>query len=222
MKSLVIKRRKPISGTIEAGYTRNFKKLGDFYNGLYDFDDHVVPYSKSAGNLEAEVMFVGQDWASEDFLNQENPDMVQYEKGHDPRLPYNKLFFRILEDFFNIKFKDTYSTDAFVFIKPGNMGTKIHHHDMYLSAREYVMPQIDIIKPKTVICIGGSTHTALRKIFGLPYKAVKSSLDDEPIVYNKTKIIVGTHLGARATSSLGGLTEQMRIWENIAIRCKKF
>ena len=58
LQSLVSKRRESISGTLETNYSRNYLKLGDFHNGGYDFDDHVVPYSKSAFNLNAEIMII--------------------------------------------------------------------------------------------------------------------------------------------------------------------
>ena len=69
LRNLVSKRRESISGTLETNYSRDYLKLGDFHNGGYDFDDHVVPYSKSAFNLNAKIMIVLQDWASENFLN---------------------------------------------------------------------------------------------------------------------------------------------------------
>jgi hypothetical protein len=35
--------------------------LGDFAGGIYDCDDHVSPWSKSAQNVDATIMVVGQD-----------------------------------------------------------------------------------------------------------------------------------------------------------------
>lgn len=64
---------------------------------MYDFDDHVVPYSKTAFNLDADIL-LGQDWASEEFLSKSvNQDQVRY--GFDPKLPTNTRPFGLLEDY---------------------------------------------------------------------------------------------------------------------------
>ena len=47
------------------GYSRKYFRLTDF-----DCEcDHVVPWTISACNVDADLMLIAQDWASEDFLN---------------------------------------------------------------------------------------------------------------------------------------------------------
>lgn len=219
LRQLVTKRRQRKSGSIEDGYKLNYKKLGDFHDGIYDFDDHVVPYSKSAFNLDSEIMFIAQDWASEDFMNK-GIDLEQAQYGHDKKLPFNRLFFRILDEIFGIKFSDTYSTDAFVFIKPGKMDTSISANDMGRSSFQYALPQIDIIKPKLVICMGGSAYNGVRRALGMSSVKVKDALG-EMFDYGNSKIMIGTHLGANVTSRIGGHEAQFRIWGNLYSKFKK-
>ena len=49
----------------------NYHHLHSFDDGFWDFD-FVVPWTKSACNLSAQLMIVAQDWASEDFLIKHN------------------------------------------------------------------------------------------------------------------------------------------------------
>jgi len=219
LRQLVAMRRHPDAGTVRSGYSNNYRKLGDFHDGIYDFDEHVVPYSKSACNTNCEIMFIAQDWASEDFMMR-GPDFEQAQHGHDKKLPFNKLFFRILDEIFNMKFSDTYSTDAFVFIKPGKMDAKIPAKDMCRSSLQYALPQIDIIKPKLVICMGGSPYNGIRRALGMKSVKVKDALG-EMFSYGQTRIMIGTHLGSNVTSRIGGHEGQFRIWGDLHDKFRK-
>jgi hypothetical protein len=68
--------------------------LHKFDNGAWDFD-HVAPWTKSARNVDAKLMIIGQDCASEKSLRDpkhNTPDRVALRKklGQDPHLPTNK------------------------------------------------------------------------------------------------------------------------------------
>jgi hypothetical protein len=83
----------------------SFFVLHRFDGGAWDCD-YVVPWTKSAQNVDAKLMIIGQDWASEDFLrNPKNnePDRVALRKqlGQDPCLATNQNIKRWL-NFFDI------------------------------------------------------------------------------------------------------------------------
>ncbi len=50
--------------------------LADFHSGIYECD-YVSPWSKSACNVDAEVMIIGQDWVSWDVLERERDEKRQ-------------------------------------------------------------------------------------------------------------------------------------------------
>lgn len=215
LQNLVRKRREPISGTIENNYTRNYLKLGDFHNGVYDFDDHVVPYSKSAFNLNAKIMIVLQDWASENFLKKPINE-VQKELGHDPTLHTNKNLFRLLREFFNLEFKEVYATDVFPFIKSGDMDTKIPMTDMILAANQFAIPQIKIISPKLVICLGRLPFNSIRKALGFKEMSLSESLETNNFSIGNSLVIGAHHVGGIGTSKIGGKLAQEKQWKQIA------
>lgn len=214
LRNLVSKRREPISGTLETNYSRNYLKLGDFHNGGYDFDDHVVPYSKSAFNLNAKIMIILQDWASENFLNRPINE-VQKQLGHDPVLPTNKNLFRLLDKFFDLEFSEVYATDVFPFVKSGDMGTKIPMADMVLAANQFAIPQIKIISPKLVICLGRQTFNSIRKASGLKEISLSEPLEKNNFSIGNSIVIGAHHVGGMGTSMLGGKLAQEQQWEQI-------
>jgi uracil-DNA glycosylase len=215
LQKLVNKRREKSAGTVQSYYTRNYSKLGDFHEGVYDFDDHVVPYSKSAFNLNAKIMIILQDWASVNFLNKP-VDEIQVKFGHDPKLPTNKNLFNLLTKFFNVSFEETYSTDVFPFIKSGDMGTPIPMKDMTQAAKHFVIPQIKIISPKIVVCLGSRTLNSIRKASGLKEVLISEPLEKMQFSIGNSVVVGAHHVGGLGTSRLGGKKAQEKQWGKLA------
>ena len=143
------------------GYSRKYFHFRDF-----DCDcDHVVPWTTSACNVDADLMLIAQDWASEDFLNglTEVQRQTQRALGQFPDLPTNKKTQHLLAEHMSISFCETYATDAFAFVKSGKMDARIPFRDLVRSAAAYALPQIAIVRPKIVLCLGSATFNAVRR-----------------------------------------------------------
>ncbi|TPN53904.1 hypothetical protein [Mesorhizobium sp. B1-1-7] len=220
IRELVRKRREPSAGSPLSGYTVPYSKIGDFHGSAFDFDDHVVPWSKTASNLSPRIMLIAQDWASEDFLSGEF-DQDQFEFGYTPSLPSNQNLFRLLREHLHTTFEETFATDAFVFIKPGNMTETINIRDMRRSAFEYALPQIEIIKPRVVLCIGSSAYNAIRFSQGCRYASIASSLGEAPLRVGSIPVFGVHHTGGLATLFAGGPEAQDRQWARLAAMIQK-
>lgn len=132
-----------------------YRCLSSFHEGRYECE-YVVPWTKSACNLNAEVFILAQDWASEEFLNKPfKPRMA--EVGQHEVLPTNKNLKRLLEDHLCMEFGETYATDLLPSIKPGRMDERLLRPDLKHCAKEYALEQIRIVEPLMVICLGRTT-----------------------------------------------------------------
>lgn len=150
---LVEKRRRR---DILPGYGR----LADYGNGAFDVNcDYVSPYSKGAHNYNADVMIMLQDWSSDDALQRSSGPS---ELGRDPKLPTNKTLDRLLSDTLGLRLEDTYATNLFPFIKAGGLSARIPFADLVLAAKEFALPQIRIVAPRLVVCLGKNTFNAIR------------------------------------------------------------
>ena len=97
-----------------------YKGIGDYHNGVYECP-YVSPYTKSAGNVDADIMVVLQDWTSdEDIRRDVDSDAVTY--GYTRGLHTNRNLVRLLEEHFDAALTDIYGTNLFPFIKMGHMG----------------------------------------------------------------------------------------------------
>jgi hypothetical protein len=137
------------------------------YFHFRDFDcecDHVVPWTISACNVDADLMLIAQDWASQDFLNRltEVQRQAQRALGQFPNLPTNKKIKDLLAKHMSLSFCETYATNAFAFVKPGKMDARIPVRDLVRSAAAYALPQIAIVRPKMVLCLGSASFNAVR------------------------------------------------------------
>lgn len=108
MTMLVAKRRAEANG--------RYHQLHQYDDGSWDFD-FVVPWTKSACRLDADLMIIGQDWASENYLRRNN-DATKRERraltGQDAHLATNQNLKRLLAQHFGLSFSQTYATNVLV------------------------------------------------------------------------------------------------------------
>ena len=62
-----------------------YKCIGDYHDGIYECD-FVSPYTKTAGNVDAEILVMLQDWSSDESLKG-SIDYGAATLGHTPHLP---------------------------------------------------------------------------------------------------------------------------------------
>lgn len=135
--------------------------LGDYQQGAYECDE-VSPYSKTAGNHNASIFVMLHDWASADqLLGPLDSDAVRL--GYTRNQATNTNLEKLLLDTFNLRLEDVYGTNLFPFIKPGLVTARIPPRDLVRAALEFALPQIQIVEPKIVICLGLATFNALRR-----------------------------------------------------------
>ena len=146
-----------------------FKNLCDYHDGYYECD-YVSPYSISANNVDANIMIILQDWASDEVLKeQKNDTRMLY--GYDPDRPTNINLKSLLKNHFKMYLEDTYTTNLFPFIKMGGQSGSIKPRKYLIkAAKEYAIEQIRIVKPCLVIALGVPTFNALAKICNKHYK----------------------------------------------------
>ncbi len=140
---------------------KEYKRIADFCEQKYE-SDFVSPYSKSSSNVNSEIMLLLQDWASSDKLSQ--PFNEQFAVlGYDTDLDINQNLIVLLQETFGLKLNEVFTTNVFPFIKHGGMSTPIPQADITEPYKKFCYPQIEIIKPKLVICCGKQAYVASLK-----------------------------------------------------------
>lgn len=129
--------------------------------GAYECD-FVSPYTKSARNLDASLMLLLQDWASEDVLKGPVlPERVEH--GHDPSRPTNRRLKELLRQHLKLELGEVFATNVFPFVKRGSMNATIPFRHLVRAAKDFAIPQIEIIGPRIAVCLGKAAYDAVAK-----------------------------------------------------------
>jgi len=185
-------------------------RLADFHARYYECD-HVSPWSISACNLDAELMLIGQDWASSEKLEGE-PDERRRSIGQDWDSPTNKNLREFLGHM-RLDFSETYATNLFPFIKQGTMNEGIPSRDLVHCAETYALPQIEIVSPRMVICLGRETFDAMRKAARLPaLEWSKARLPGPHACFGSVEIYGLPHPSPQGIANAGGRDTVGRSW----------
>jgi restriction system protein len=172
-----------------------YKNIGDYNDGQYECD-FVSPYTKIASNIDSEVFVMLQDWAFDDFLRGPLCELtVQY--GRTPTRATNKRLDDLVLKYFDVSICEIFASNLFPFIKPKSMSAKIPAKDLALAAKEFALPQIEIVAPRLVVALGLDCFNARRALNIEPSHTIAHAIED-PIPFHDSMIWCQAH-----TSPLG-------------------
>jgi restriction system protein len=191
-----------------------FGCIHDYHAGAYECD-HVSPYTKSAGNIDAQVFVMLQDWASDSMLGGP-PDPLTARLGHMPHLRTNKTLKILLSEVFSLTLADVYVTNLFPFVKAGKMSAKIRMEDLKRAAREFALPQVQIVKPQLVICLGLATFNAVRAACGESQRRPLEYAIRSSFAFEYSTIWCQAHLAARGRSVRQHVADWRRMMNEVS------
>jgi len=219
LRDLGTKRKVAVPATLGSNDWPNCKSVADYHSGAYDCD-YVSPYTKSASNADSSVFVVLQDWSSHNWLIGPLDHVVQ-RLGYSPSLPTNINLKQLLKSHLGVELIEVFATNLFPFVKSGNLNANIPANLMLKAATEFCIPQIEIVKPKIVVCMGTTAFNAIRQSKGL--KKVKNLQDgfEQPFMDNGTEYWCQSHpgkLGRINRQSAGRLGQVDMDWAVMARR----
>lgn len=169
--------------------------IGDYHGGVYECD-YVSPYTKSAYNFDSEIMVILKDWSSDLAISGPiDAEAIKY--GYTPSLRTNKKLIPLLNAHFGFELKDIYATNLFPFIKPGKIDSKINPSDLVRAAQEFALPQIMIVCPKLVVCLGPETFNAIRRACGKKDLKPLALAIESPFTIDRSRIWCQAHPAVR-------------------------
>ena len=168
--------------------------IDDYHGSAYECD-FVSPYTKTAGNINAEILVLLQDWCSDEYLK--GPFCEESAKlGHTPHLPTNRNLTRLLNQTFGLQLTDVYGTNLFPFVKRGGMSASISQTDLIEAAKQFALPEIRIVNPRLVICLGLVTFNALRQASELAPSYPMELAIKSPFNIGRSRVWCQAHTGA--------------------------
>lgn len=185
--------------------------IADYHGGAYECG-FVSPNTKTAGNVDAEIMVMLQDWMSDERMRAAlHADSVRL--GFDPQAPTNRNLIHLVKAVFGLRLEDIYVTNLFPFVKLGENSSSIPASDLIRAAYEFGMPQIRIVGPKLVICLGLDTFNALRRASNLNRIPDLNSAIENPFNINRARVWCQAHTGW--LNNKGGVGGVSQAWEKM-------
>ncbi|HVL82622.1 MAG TPA: uracil-DNA glycosylase family protein [Actinomycetota bacterium] len=193
-----------------------YGSIGDYHDGIYECD-FVSPYTKSAGNVDSPLMILLQDWASEDVLQGPVlPERIEF--GHDPHRRTNQQLKALLRRHFDMDLSNVFATNVFPFVKLGGMSAAIPTRDLVRAAREFAIPQIEIVRPVLAVCLGKSAFNAVAIAAGNPPSPSVDEAIARPFRFGTAEIWCQAHTGPIGTNNrnAGGVNRVDDDWARMA------
>lgn len=159
-----------------------------------------------------------QDWSSDESLRLDL-DKETVKLGYTPDLPTNRNLVRLLNANFGLSLAEVYGTNLFPFIKQGAMSAAIPQKDLVRAAHEFGLPQIQIVAPKLVICLGLVTFNALRRACDLALSRNLQSAIESHFVYESAQVWCQAHTGVlgQNTRNRGGVNRVSKDWQRMKV-----
>lgn len=201
----------------QTALSRKYIRIHEMYPSRFDSECCLTPWSKTAGNVNSSLMIIGQDWASEKYLSERLLLDSVWESGFDPEVRTNKNLQMLLFEAFGLRWGDVYATNNFKFIKPGDMSSKIPDSDMVYCAQKYTLPEIEIVAPRIVICLGLQTYNAIQTALS----EAKTRLRDFGVSASKKRdfdLFGSPHPADRGLTNFGGREHAVQHWKVIRKR----
>ena len=186
-------------------------------NGEFDKENHIGPWSRWQGNLNAKLLVIGQDFSDKEYYIKN--------RGIDPdNNPTNK---NLAELFSMIGIKvgkarhpiTTYPlffTNCILGIKSdGGMTGKVKMSWAVESTKHFLMPLIKIIEPEILITLGKLAYDSIAEMYGLKKYPLKKIINENPIYLSDgKKLFAMYHCGGLGTANRK-LDLQKKDWQII-------
>lgn len=175
--------------------------------------------------LDSKVMIIGQDWGpyndmkqlNEQYINKPNQEnwrcLIEQEKSNTKKL-LNYYIRKSSESRYSLD--DVFITNAIMCARKGNnyRGDNIDLKKSTNNCREYLLSQINIVKPKVILTLGYYPLLSLSKIYNFNVdKTLKETINNSPEIMLNDFIIIPLYHPVAQIKKSEQLKQYQRIWK---------
>ncbi|MEO8596249.1 MAG: uracil-DNA glycosylase family protein [Candidatus Solibacter sp.] len=186
--------------------------------GIHD-SDAIGPWSLWQGNLNADLVIVGQDWGDTGYFSAN--------KGHEKAgNPTNVTLMKLLASIGIVIAVPTaddagggavFMTNAILCLKDGGMQGDVRPEWFANCGARFLKPTIDVISPKVVVTLEERAYRALVGGYGLPRMAFRTAVERPEgfMLASGTRCWPMYHCGARILNTHQPYERQVRDWQRV-------
>lgn len=186
---------------------------------LRKFDSHQIgPWSRLHGDLDAQLVIVGQDWGGVKYYKDNkgldklaNPTMRNLEKL------LHHIGIQVSVTSYAEEARGLFLTNAVLCLKSGGLQARIEPEWAWNCGSLFLRQQIEIVRPKVVVCLGAFAFHAVLRAFGQPMIELRDAIEDTEghEILDGVRLFAAYHCGNGTVNRNRDLQQQMTDWERI-------
>jgi DNA polymerase len=190
----------------------------DCADGAFD-SDHLGPWTRWQGNLNAKLMIIGQDWGdSAYFLNNAGVE--------SPKNPTNSNLVRLAASIgitieplpkFSEFEGQVFLTNAILCLKEGGLQGAVEQEWFRNCGVKHLKPTIDLVQPKVLVSLGARVYQTIQELYALPKVRFKEAVNHKLgiVLANSTHYFPLYHCGSRIMNTHRKFEQQLADWARI-------
>ncbi len=205
----------------------NFKCSSKSLINIYRYYDFCVNipsiWTDWFNRLNSNIMIIGQDWGPyqdmkkyHELLNEDKSnwnEIIELEKSNT-----KNILEKYIRESSNNKYSlnDIYITNAIMCARQGESyrGNNIDLKTSTLNCSEYLLKQIEIVKPKVILTLGYYPLMSLSKLFNFKIgKTLKETILESPEITVDNYIIIPLYHPVAQIRKVEQLKQYQRIWK---------
>jgi uracil-DNA glycosylase family 4 len=196
----------------------DLRNAAEIEYGVFD-SSHIGPWSRWLGDLNAKVMVIGQEWGDWHAFIKQQGDNGAYSATNE--------FLRELLLSIGVDTKDSrdttqvagvFLTNAVLCFKDEGCQGPVRDEWFANCGRRFLRPQIELIQPKAVVCLGERAFRAVLAAFEIPCTlSFRSAVDDSgTLLPSGSTAFAVYHCGRRILNTHRSRPQQLADWKRIA------
>jgi DNA polymerase len=184
--------------------------------GRYD-SAHIGSWTYWQGNLNAELMVVGQDWRDVRYFRE---NAGQDKAGNPTNLMLARLLRSICIEIGSPEQPTpapVFLTNAVLCLKEGGLQGPVRREWFANCGRAFLRPQIELVNPAVVVGLGKLAFEAILSAFGLPIPRFKQAVESREGTWlpNGSRLFAVYHCGQRILNTHRPEVAQLQDWQRI-------
>jgi uracil-DNA glycosylase family 4 len=183
--------------------------------------DEIGPWSRWQANLNGRVLVVGQDWGDVAYFKKW--DGRDQEQGNPTNENLQKLLAVLnigISQPLEKQISSVFLTNMVLCLKRGGMQAAVRDEWLCNCTREFLVPLINIVRPRIVLALGLSVTKSILDYYDIPHRSTAKLADlmarGPYSLTREIHFLPVYHCGAGSVNRNRSLVEQTEDWQRIA------
>ena len=186
--------------------------------GVYDIQGHIGPWTQWQGNLNADLMIVGQDWGSKGYyIENEGVEKDTNATNRTIRELLSSIDIQIALPNLAQRESAVFFTNSILCLRPGNglTGPTPPVSSFDNCSKSFLRPQIELVNPKVVVTLGHKAYSSVLKAYDRkPHPLMTAAVGEIIPLAGRTCLIPVFHPGHYG-SLTRSIQEQKKDWQQV-------